>query len=146
MKIILIQDVKNLGKKGDIKEVAEGYAQNFLLPKKLAILATEDVVKIAQAEKEKAVKEENIKNQELRNLVDQLKNKQITLLAKEKGGKLFGSISAKDIAEELKNQGLNISEEFIIIKEAIKKVGEYKIGIKLSKEIETSLSVSVKGN
>jgi len=146
MKIILLQDVKNLGKKGDIKEVADGYAQNFLFPKKIATLATDSAIKNAQAQKEEEAKSEKAKNEELQKLANELKSKKIIITAKEKDGKLFGSIAAKDIAEELKKQGLNISEGSIIIKETIKKIGGYEVGIKLSKEIETKIIVNIKGN
>ena len=146
MKIILLQDVKNLGKKGDIKEVADGYAQNFLFPKKLAALATDNAIKNAQAQKEEEVKNEKAKNEELQKLADELKSKKIIITAKEKDGKLFGSIAAKDIAEELKKQGVDIPENSIKIKEAIKKIGNYKVRIELSKEIKTEISVEVKGS
>ncbi|HRY82163.1 MAG TPA: 50S ribosomal protein L9 [Candidatus Moranbacteria bacterium] len=145
MKIILLQDIKNLGKKGDVKEVAEGYAQNFLMPKKLAEIATEGAIKKAEIQKEKEKSAKMAEMEELKNLANKLKNKKISISAKEKGGKLFGSITAKNIEAELKKEGLNILPSSIIIKEAIKKVGEYEIEIKLSEEIKEKIRVEIKG-
>ncbi|MDO9231825.1 MAG: 50S ribosomal protein L9 [bacterium] len=145
MKIILLQDVKSLGKKGDVKEVAEGYAQNFLLPKKLAGVATESAVKFFQSQKEKEQKNKLAETERLRNLASVLKGKKITIEAKEKKGKLFGSITVKNIEEALKKEGLNILANSIIIKQAIKKVGEYEIEIKLSEEIREKIKLEVRG-
>ena len=145
MKIILLQDVKSLGKKGDVKDVAEGYAQNFLLPKKIASVATENAVKFFQSQKEKEQKNKIAETERLRNLASTLKDKKITIEAKEKKGKLFGSITVKNIKESLEKEGLNILENSIIIKQAIKKVGEYEIEIKLSEEIREKIKLEVKG-
>jgi large subunit ribosomal protein L9 len=145
MKIILLQDIKNLGKRGDIKDVAEGYAQNFLMPKKLAEIATGGAIKRIEIEKEREKRLRDGKNEDLRNLAKKIKSKKTTILAKEKGGKLFGSITAKNIAEELQKEGLSILPDSIIIKEAIKKVGEYEIEIKLSEKIKEKIKLEVKG-
>ncbi|MFZ2976044.1 MAG: 50S ribosomal protein L9 [Candidatus Moraniibacteriota bacterium] len=145
MKIILLQDVKNLGKKGEVKEVAQGYAENFLFPKKLAGVATENTIKIFQLQKEKEQKNKLAETERLRSLASTLKNKKIIIEAKEKKGKLFGSITAKNIEEALKKEGLNILGNSIIIKQAIKKVGEYEIEIKLSEEIREKIKLEVKG-
>ncbi len=145
MKIILLQDVKSLGKKGDVKEVAQGYAENFLLPKKLAGIATESTIKIFQSQKEKEQKNKIAETARLKDLVSALKNKKIIIEAKERKGKLFGSITAKNIEEALKKEDLSIPENSIIIKQAIKKVGEYEIEIKLSEEIREKIKLEVKG-
>lgn len=145
MKIILLQDVKSLGKKGDVKEVADGYAQNFLLPKKIAEIATENVVRIFQSQREKEQKNKIAEKEQMKKIIDTLKSKKISISAKEKGGKLFGSVTAKNIAEVLEKEGLNISESSIIIKKAIKKTGEYEIEIKLMEGIETKITLEVKG-
>lgn len=146
MRIILLQDIKNLGKKGDIKEVAEGYAQNFLLPKKMAEIATDSAIEIAKIRKEKEKSLKMSEAEESRKLAGKLKNKKITRKVKEKDGKLFGSVTVKNISEELQKEGLNILPSSIIIKEAIKKIGEYEIEIKLSDEIRTKIKLEVKGN
>lgn len=145
MKIILLQDVKNLGKKGEIKEVAEGYAQNFLLPKKLAQIATENSVKIAQL---KIEKEKLLKLAELaktRELAEKLKNQKITIFSKEEGGKLFGRVTTKDICDELQNINLNVSPDHIIMEDVIKKIGIYEVSIKLAEGIETKINLEIRG-
>ena len=145
MKIILLQNIKSLGKIGDIKDVAEGYAQNFLFPKKLAEVATEEAVKNAELQKEQVKKaaEENLKK--IRELAEKLKNRKISLKSKAKNGKLFGSISAKNIAEALQKENLEISEKSVMLNEAIKKVGEYKIKIELDFGIKTEINLEIAG-
>jgi large subunit ribosomal protein L9 len=145
MKIILLQDVKNLGKKNDVKEVSDGYARNFLFPKKLAEPATEAAVKKAEIKKtqEKSLKESE--NDALKSLAEKLKNIKIILKAKEKKGKLFGSITAKEIAKEIQKENLAVPEKCIILDEAIKKIGEYEIKIVLAPEIKTVIKLEVMG-
>lgn len=145
MKIILLQEVKNLGKKGDVKDVAEGYARNFLFPKKLAEIATPEAMKnvIAQKEKEKAEEAKSI--EKMRELAAILKEKEIVIKSKEKKGKLFGSISAKEIANKLKADGIEIESDKIILADPIKKIGEYSIKIKLAQDIISEISLRVEG-
>ncbi|MDQ1284040.1 MAG: large subunit ribosomal protein [Patescibacteria group bacterium] len=145
MKIILLQDIKSLGKQNDIKDVSEGYARNFLLPKKLAAIATEEAVKIAETKKEEEKAAGKAKLEKLRELAEKLKNKRIVLKKREKKGKLFGSITAKDIASELEKENLAVPEKSIIIKEAIKKTGEYEIRITLAPEVEAKIKLEVTG-
>ncbi|PIP27974.1 MAG: 50S ribosomal protein L9 [Candidatus Moranbacteria bacterium CG23_combo_of_CG06-09_8_20_14_all_35_22] len=145
MKIILFQDIKSLGKKGDIKEVAEGYARNFLFPKKIAQIATESAIKQMEIQKEREKSLELAKNIELKSLAEKIKGKKIVITAKEKNGKLFGSITIKNIEEALKKEGLNILPSSIIIKEVIKKVGEYEIEIKLTEKIKEKIKIEIKG-
>jgi len=145
MKIILLQDIKTLGKKGDIKDVAEGYARNFLFPQKIAEIATPEAVKniIAQKEKEKAEEAKN--TDKMRQLAGILRDMEIVLKSKEKNGKLFGSISARDISESLKKEGLDVAEEKIILKNPIKKIGEYRVEIKLTADIASHIKLVVQG-
>jgi large subunit ribosomal protein L9 len=145
MKIILLQDLKTLGKAGDVKDVAEGYARNFLFPKKIAELATEKAIQENDLKKGQEKKEEESKLESLRNLAAKLQNKKIVLRSKEKNGKLFGSISAKDIASALKKENLAIPQTYIIMNEAIKNVGEYKIEIALNPEIKTFIKLEILG-
>ena len=143
MKVILLQNIKSLGQVGDIKDVADGYARNFLIPEKMAEVATEEAVKRAEAKKfqEKSQKEAEIDG--LKTLAERISGKKIILKSKEKGGKLFGSITAKDIALALKKEGLEVSEKSIIIKKAIKKVGRYKIEISLDNGIQSKINLAV---
>lgn len=145
MKIILLQDIKNLGKIGDIKNVAEGYARNFLLPKKMVEAATEEVIKKAEVEKAEEKSKKEAELEDLKNLAKKIKDKKITIKSKEKKGKLFGSIGAKDITEAMKKENLEISQSCIIMKEAIKKTGEYKIDIILSPGISVVLKLEIEG-
>lgn len=145
MKIILLEDVKSLGKKGDVKEVAEGYGRNFLIPKKMAAFATPEAVKNAEALKVEKRQKEVAKLENLRNIAGKLKSQEIILKAKEKDGKLFGSITPKDISVSLGSRGFDISEKAIIIKEAIKKTGQYEIAINLGQGIEAKFNLIVEG-
>ena len=143
MKVILLQNLKSLGQIGDIKDVSDGYARNFLIPKKMAEVATEEAVKRAEAKKSQEQAEKEADLNELKTLAEKINGKKIILKSKEKGGKLFGSIAAKDIASALKREGLEISEKSIIIKKAIKKVGRYKIEIILDKGIQSKINLAV---
>jgi len=130
---------------GDAKEISDGYARNFLIPKKMAEIATPEgiqkaeLAKSQQEEKNKSVMEKNQK------LAEDLKKKKIEIRGKEKKGKLFGSITAKEIAKEIKNQGLDLDEKSIILKSPIKEIGEFTIEIDLGHQIKSSLKLSVKG-
>ena len=145
MKIVLLQDVKSLGKKGEIKNVADGYALNFILPKKLGTEATAEAIQKAEAEKANQIKivQENLTKN--RTLAESLKGLVIELKVKEKAGKLFGSIHPKNISQELRNHHFDISEKYIKIEEVIKKTGEYKITIDLGNNISASIILKVSG-
>jgi len=143
MKIILVKDIKGLGKAGDIKEVADGYARNFLLPQKMAEAATENAVKEVEGLAKKRAREEKEKLAEKQKLAEKLKNKAVKIKAKEKGGKLFGSIGAKEISAELGKMGLKIAEKSIAIEKPIKEIGEKEIAVKLGGEVEVRIKVVV---
>jgi large subunit ribosomal protein L9 len=145
MKVILEKDVKNLGRGGDIKEVADGYARNFLFPRKLAKAATELAVKNVKLKKEQEKKSEEGNLQKIKELAEKLIDKKITIKSKEKDGKLFGSVSAKDIAKELAKENLEIPQDSIIMKTAIKKVGNYKIKINLDSGITAEINLEIAG-
>jgi large subunit ribosomal protein L9 len=143
MKVVLLTDIKNIGKVGDIKDVANGFARNFLFPKKLAEMATDDAIKKAETIKQKqaeSVKKDLEATQELAN---QLDGKEVVISAKAKGGKLFGSITAKNIVKELKKEKFDIKESYIIL-EPIKELGEYDFKIELEHGIEIFLKLIVK--
>ncbi len=144
MKIILVQDVKKLGKRGELKEVAEGYARNFLLPKKLAQIATEKTIQETKRQQEKINQLELENKQKIQQLAQKLNNKKIIILSKSKEGKLFGSVGAKEIEKALKKENLDILEKSIIMKESIKRLGEYKVKIELGRKISAEIIVIVK--
>ncbi|PJA86504.1 MAG: 50S ribosomal protein L9 [Candidatus Moranbacteria bacterium CG_4_9_14_3_um_filter_42_9] len=145
MKVILLQDIKSLGKKLDIKEVSDGYARNFLLPKKLAETATDNALKKIKEQKEKMAlaEEKNLEN--FQKVAEILQNKEIMIRAKEKGGKLFGSILAKDIVKELGKENIEITEKAVALEKPIKATGKYKVKIILENGIQAVVNLSVAG-
>lgn len=143
MKILLFRDIKNIGKKGEVKNVSDGYARNFLFPQKLAEIATEAAVKkneILQIEKKLKEKAEKEKMQKI---AEELSCIKITIKAKSKNGKLFGSISPREISQELKKQGKNLEEKAIKMDKSIREVGEYLVSVKLDFGIESKILVIV---
>ena len=145
MKVILQQDVKGQGKKGQMIDAAEGYARNFLLPRKLAILATADAINTMNL-KEKARRAEEAANRAAAaETAEKLKGCQVKVAAKGgAGGKLFGAITAKEISEALlKQYGLEVTKQKIVLDEPIKSFGSYELKVKLGFEISGKLSVLV---
>ena len=145
MKVILQQDVKGQGKKGQLVEVSEGYARNFLLPKKLAIPATTDAINTMNL-KEKARRAEEARQRE-EALATAGKLKEITVRIAAKagtGGRLFGAVTTKEISEALNKQfSLDIPKQKLVLDEAIKSFGTYTVKAKLGFEISASFSVMV---
>jgi len=144
MKVILHEEVKNLGKIGEVVDVAEGYARNFLIPKKVAVEANIKNVRALAHEKKKI--EEKAKK--IKGAAQQLSDKvsSLTLTLHAKAGeeeKLFGSITTMDIAEALKKEGIEIERKRILLDEPIKRVGSYSIHIKIHPELTTQLTVQV---
>ena len=145
MEIILLQDVKALGKKGEVVKVNDGYARNFILPKKLGVEANSknmNDLKLQKANEEKVAAE---RLAEARALADELKDKEIVLNLKlGDGGKTFGSVSSKEIAEAAKTQlGYDIDKKKIQLKESIKSLGVHNVGIKLYPKVTAELKVKV---
>lgn len=145
MKVILLQDIKNLGKKWDIKEVSDGYARNFLLPKKLVEMAADSALQKVDKLKEKEANLQKEGLEKTQELASALQGKEIVISAKEKEGKLFGSISAKDIIKILKKDNIILPASAIEIESPIKEIGEYEIKIKLDHGIEAQVSIVVEG-
>ena len=144
MKIIFLQDVTNIAKAGEIKEVADGYARNFLIPKKLALLATPSATSILETQRKKEARNQEQMEDELVELARQLEGKEINLKARVGAkGRLFGSITNADIASELNNAGLDIDKKKIELDEPIHQLGSYEITIRLSKDIIPKIKVTV---
>lgn len=145
MIVILMKDVKGSGKAGDVVKVSDGYARNMLLPKGLAKEATEG--NIRSLEKQKAIAAEKLEEQKAAAKEMAAKLEKITLKIESKGGdsgKLFGSITSKDIAEALeKQEGMKIDKKKIEMKTPIKQAGETEVTLKLFTEISAQLKVSV---
>lgn len=145
MRVILLAAVKGLGQKGDIKEVSDGYAANFLIPGKLARPATRTAVaEVAQA---KAAGEAHLaKERETEtSLASAWDGRSLTLSAKEKGGHLFGSIQRKDIAEALARTGSRIPAEVIQLEKPIKSVGNFPVVLRFKHGATARLTVTVVG-
>lgn len=145
MKIILLEDVKSLGKKGEIVTVSDGYARNMILPKKLGLEATGknlNDLKLQNQHAEKVAKE-NL--EAARNFAEELKDKKVEVKMKAgEGGRTFGSISTKEIAEAAKKQlGLELDKKKMILKDPIKSLGTYEIQIKLHPQVTGTFSVHV---
>ncbi|MGR3318967.1 MAG: 50S ribosomal protein L9 [Candidatus Anammoxibacter sp.] len=144
MKLLLRKDVDKLGKIGAVVNVADGYARNYLLPKELAVYVTAGGIQQIEIEKRKAettIKEENTV---LLKLAEELKDFSVTIAAKAtEDGKLFGSISAQMIADILKEDGFDVSEDMVIIDEPIKQCDVYNVTISISPEIKTNIKLWV---
>lgn len=144
MKVILLQDVKKLGKKGDILEISDGYARNFLFPRKLAEQANDNNVHILNMKKENERKQKLAEIEAAQKLAAELKGKEIKILGKAgDNGRLFGAITSKDVAEKINEiYKLKIDKKKIVM-DTIKLTGEYDIEIKLYPEVSTKMKVVV---
>ena len=145
MKVILLQDVKGKGKKGQMLEVSDGYARNFMLPRKLAIEATPDAINTMKMN-DKATAE-RIAREKAEALEMSKKLRAMTLTVKAKGGgagRLFGSVTNQEIADALeKNGGIKLDKRKIVIADPIKAVGTYTVTCKLGYEISAPLTVKI---
>jgi large subunit ribosomal protein L9 len=147
MKVILLQEVKKLGQKGDVIEVSEGYARNFLLPKKLADVATSVNVNNAALKKASEARKQQQAIDEAKVMAAQIGKVEVTIAVKTgEGGKLFGSVTSKDIADALEAQhGLKMDKRKIELKDAVKSVGTYPVTIRVHPEISTQIKVHIQG-
>ena len=146
MKVILQQDVKALGKKGQVVEVSDGYARNFLLPKKLGLVADNKNLNELKLQNQNAAKVAAEKLQEAEALKAQLEEKTVVVSIRAgKEGRTFGSVSSKEIQEELRRQtGIEIDKKKIEIPDPIKSLGGYVVNVKLHKDVTAKLHVTVK--
>ena len=144
MKVILLQDVKGKGKKGQMLEVSDGYARNFMLPKKLAIEATTDAINTMRMN-DKAT-QERIAREKAEALATANKLRGMTVIVKAKGGgagRLFGSVTNAEVAAALEKQGVKLDKRKITLNETIKNVGTYTATCKLGYEITAPLTVKI---
>ena len=145
MKVILLQDVKGKGKKGQLLEISDGYARNFLLPRKLAIEATTDAINTKNMN-DKATAE-RIAREKAEALATANKLREMTLTVKAKGGgagRLFGAVTNAEIAAALEKAGIKLDKRKIVLNENIKNVGTYTVTCKLGYEINAELTVEIK--
>ena len=144
MKVILLQDVDNLGRAGDTVDARDGHFRNFLLPRKLAVLSTEGGLRFLEAKKKQAAAKSERLKQDATELAAKLEKNPLVIKAKVgQEGKLFGSITTQDIHDELEKAGVKIERKRIEMA-PIHKIGEYQAVIKLHPEVEVSLKVTVK--
>ncbi len=144
MQIILREDIDKLGNRGDVLKVKDGYARNFLLPRRLAVNANESNKKIVEQERQAHLRKEATLKGQAEELGKLMAN--LTIVIKQKAGEndhLFGSVTAQDIANALEAQKYTIDRKKIVLDEPIKQLGDYKITVKLHKDVSVEIPVSV---
>ena len=144
MKVILKEDVQNLGQQGDVVEVKPGYARNYLMPQKLAILFTKQQKKsIEEAQRVEERKLEREKDQ-LKSVLKQVEDLSLSLkMQSEEDSKLFGSVTKLDIVKLLEENGITIDKKYIDLSSPIKTLGEHKVNIVFTKEMSASFTLTV---
>jgi len=144
MEVILREDIERLGSRGDVVKVAAGYARNFLLPKKLAVAATASNKKIVEQERQAHLRKEAKLKTEAEDLSKLLGGVSVTIAQKAgENDQLFGSVTAKDVAEALEKQNFTIDRRKILLEEPIKQLGEHKVPVRLHRDVTTEITVNV---
>ena len=145
MKVILLQDVKGKGKKGQMIEVSDGYARNYMLPRKMAVEATADAVNTMRMNDKAAAEKAARERAEALEISKKLRDMTLVVTAKGGGaGRLFGSVTNQEIADALeKKTGIKLDKRKIVISDPIKSVGTYTVNCKLGYEITAPLSVKI---
>lgn len=145
MKVILLQDVKGKGKKGQMLEISDGYARNYLLPRKLAVEATADAMNTKRMNDKAAAEREAKERAEALEISKKLRDMTLVVTAKGGGaGRLFGSVTNQEIADALKqSSGIALDKRKIVISDPIKSVGTYTVQCKLGYEISAPLTVKI---
>jgi large subunit ribosomal protein L9 len=144
MKVILIQDVEKLGNRGKVVEVKEGFARNFLIPKKLALVATPSNIKVYEAEKVRFEKLDMQKVEDAKTLAGKIESLSLSIARKcGEEDKLFGSVTSADIQEALEAQGVVLDKRDIHLEEPLKSLGVHSIPYKIHKDVTCSIKVSI---
>jgi large subunit ribosomal protein L9 len=143
MKVILTKDINSLGKKGEIKNVADGFARNYLIPRGMAITATPQSIKEEASRKDKhaALQEKDLEL--VQKTASDIEGREFTIWKKTANGKLFGAVSPKEISQELEKQGFRIPEKAIVISDPIKETGDHRVIIRFPHGIETVINLTV---
>ncbi|WP_442602490.1 50S ribosomal protein L9 [Paenibacillus sp. KN14-4R] len=145
MKVVFLQDVKGQGKKGEVKEISEGYAINFLIPRKLASPATQGVVNTLAQQKQAEVKRKEQEKADAQDLGERMGEMTVKVTAKAgEGGRLFGAVSTKQVAEALEKQyKIKIDKRKMLLDDAIRTLGVTKVPVKLHHDVTATLNVHV---
>ncbi len=144
MKVILLESIENLGRKGEIVKVKDGYARNYLIPKKLALKVTESNIKMIMEKQKKLEKEREKEIKTVEDLKNRIESLKLTFYKRAgEEDTLFGSVTSSEIEEKLKEEGIEIDRKKIVLKEHIKKLGEYEVEVKIHPEIKAKLKIEV---
>ncbi len=145
MKVILLQDVKGYGKKGDVVNASDGFARNYLFPKKLAVEATEKNLRELKNKQAAEAKRRQQEFEEAQKLADAISKAEVVVKAKSgEGGKLFGSITNKEIADALKkDHNIDLDRKKIVLQEPIRSLGNFELDVKVYPEVSAKLKVRV---
>ena len=144
MDVILREDIDNLGARGEVVNVAAGYARNFLLPKKLAVPATDSNKKIVEQERQAHVRKEAKQKDEAQDLGKMLNGVAVTIAQKAgENDQLFGSVTVKDVADALERRNFTIDRRKIQLDEPIKQLGEHKLSVRLHRDVTVEITVNV---
>jgi large subunit ribosomal protein L9 len=144
MRVILVEDVDRLGKKGAVLNVANGYGRNFLIPRKLAVPATEGNLKQVEMRKKKVQVQEAKEEKDAGQIKQELEKLSISILMKAgEGDVLFGSVTSADIADVLEKNGYTIDKRRVELEEPIKRLGTYQVNVRLHKNVIASVKVEV---
>ena len=144
MELILREDVENLGARGELIKVADGFARNYLLPKRLAVLASESNKKIVEQERQAHLRKDAKLQTEAQDLARMLEAVNIVIAQKAGDeGQLFGSVTAKDIADALEKQNFTIDRRKIQLDQPIRQIGDHKVPVKLHRDVTVDLPVQV---
>jgi large subunit ribosomal protein L9 len=144
MEVILREDIEKLGGRGEVVKVAAGYARNFLLPKRLAVEATDSNRKIVEQERQAHLRKEAKQKGEAEDLSKLLSGVSVTIAQKAgEAGQLFGSVTSKDVADALAARNFTIDRRKVQLEEPIKQLGEYKVPVRLHKDVTAEITVNV---
>lgn len=145
MKVILKEDVQDLGNMGTVLDVANGYGRNYLIPKNLAVEANPKNIKQLEHEKNRILAQAKKIRKSAEDAAEEISKVSISIEAKSgEEDKLFGSVTAKDIAEEIAKQGIEIDKRKIILEEPIKRLGSYEIAVKVHQDLTANVKLEVK--
>lgn len=145
MKVILLQDIKNVGKKDEIINANDGYARNYLFPKNLAIEANKDNLLKLQAKKDSKAHKKSLEIEEFKKQADKINKLVLEVKVKAgENGKIFGGVTSKEISEELKKQyAIDIDKKKIVLKETIKNIGRFSVDIKFGDGVTAKLALNI---